>query len=57
MSEETIATYGVVSSKTALEMALGGKKQLNVDFCLKLHRQCGPPEVQDNRQVMMFIFV
>ncbi|HKM02500.1 MAG TPA: CinA family protein [Bacilli bacterium] len=50
VSEETIATYGVVSSKTALEMALGGKKQLNVDFCLSFTGNAGP-EVQDNRQV------
>lgn len=50
VSKETIEKYGVVSSKTALEMAKGGQKALNVDYCISFTGNAGPG-VQDNKPV------
>lgn len=50
VSPETISTYGLVSSKTAIEMAQGGQKHLGVDYCISFTGNAGPGR-QDNRPV------
>jgi len=50
VAPETIENYGVVSSKTAMEMAKGGQRQLGVDYCLSFTGNAGPG-VQDSRPV------
>jgi len=50
VSKETINTYGVVSSKVAIEMAQGGQKQIEVDYCLSFTGNAGPG-TQDNKPV------
>lgn len=50
VKEETINTYGIVSSKTAMEMAEGGQAQLGVDYCISFTGNAGPG-VQDSKAV------
>lgn len=50
VEEETIEQYGAISSKTAMEMALGGQKQLNVDVCLSFTGNAGP-DANENKPV------
>lgn len=47
---DTIETFGVVSSRTAMEMALGGQKQLGVDICISFTGNAGP-SVQEQKPV------
>lgn len=40
--KETIDKYSVVSTQVAKEMAIGGKKRLNVDVCVSVTGNAGP---------------
>ncbi len=42
VEQETMDTYGVISSKTAIEMAKGGQRQLGVDYCMSFTGNAGP---------------
>ena len=42
VKEKTLKTYGAVSSETAIEMAAGGRKLLNVDICISDTGIAGP---------------
>lgn len=50
VNKEIINAYGVVSSKTAIEMALGGHRQLGVDYCISFTGNAGPG-VLENKPV------
>lgn len=51
VSLTTIENYGVVSEQTAIEMARGGKKRLNVDVCVSVTGNAGPTSDVDNKPV------
>ncbi len=51
VSLATIEKYGVVSEQTAIEMAKGGKKRLNVDVCVSVTGNAGPTSDIDNKPV------
>lgn len=42
VKKETIDKYSVVSTQVAKEMAIGGKKRLNVDVCVSVTGNAGP---------------
>src|SRR5690606_6275458 len=42
VSEDTLKTYGAVSQQTVEEMATGGLKVLNVDYCISVSGIAGP---------------
>lgn len=47
VNPEIIKLYGVVSSKTAIEMALGGHRQLGVDYCISFTGNAGPGTLEN----------
>ena len=51
---ETLDNYGAVSHQVAEEMALGGKKLLNVDICLADTGIAGPGGATENKSVGLF---
>ena len=51
VNKETIDKETVVSSKVAQEMAMNGKKLLNVDICLSITGNAGPTVEKGNKQV------
>ena len=42
VNKDTIEEYGVVSDEVAIEMAEGGRKVLNVDYCVSVTGNAGP---------------
>lgn len=50
VDEVTIEQSGAISSKTAMEMARGGQKQLEVDVCLAFTGNAGP-DANENKPV------
>ena len=54
VSTETLKKYGAVSSQVAEEMALGGKKILDVDICLADTGIAGPGGVTPGKPIGLF---
>jgi PncC family amidohydrolase len=52
--EATIESYGAVSEQTALEMAQGGSKLLNVDICVSDTGIAGPSGGTADKPVGLF---
>lgn len=42
VSEATISQHGAVSEEVAIEMAIGGRKKINVDYCISVTGIAGP---------------
>jgi nicotinamide-nucleotide amidase len=42
VSEQTLRNFGAVSEETVIEMALGGQKNLEVDYCISVSGIAGP---------------
>jgi nicotinamide-nucleotide amidase len=54
VKKATIENYGAVSEQTALEMARGGKKLLNVDICISDTGIAGPSGATPEKPVGLF---
>ena len=54
VKKETIENYGAVSSQTALEMAQGGRKLLDVDVCISDTGIAGPSGGSREKPVGLF---
>jgi len=54
VKEETLASYGAVSSQVAEEMAAGGRKTLNVDICVADTGIAGPAGATPGKAVGLF---
>ncbi|MDD5338966.1 MAG: CinA family protein [Dehalococcoidales bacterium] len=54
VGEETLKRYGAVSPQVAEEMAMGGKKVLNVDICLADTGIAGPGGATPSKAVGLF---
>ena len=54
VDDETIANHGTVSPMTAIEMAEGGRKLLNVDICLSDTGIAGPAGATTGKPVGLF---
>jgi len=54
VKRKTIENYGAVSEQTALEMAQGGKKVLNVDICVSDTGIAGPSGGTPEKPVGLF---
>jgi PncC family amidohydrolase len=54
VKKETIENYGAVSSQTALEMAQGGRKLLDVDICISDTGIAGPSGATPEKPVGLF---
>jgi len=54
VKEETIENYGAVSPQTAIEMAQGGRKLLNVDVCISDTGIAGPSGGSPEKPVGLF---
>lgn len=54
VKKETIDNYGVVSSQTAIEMAQGGRKLLDVDVCISDTGIAGPSGGSPEKPVGLF---
>jgi len=54
VKEETLASYGAVSSQVAEEMAAGGRKALNVDICVADTGIAGPAGATPGKAVGLF---
>jgi len=54
VKRETIANYGAVSSQTAIEMAQGGRKVLNIDICISDTGIAGPSGGSPEKSVGLF---
>jgi nicotinamide-nucleotide amidase len=54
VKRKTIEDYGAVSEQTALEMARGGKKLLNVDICISDTGIAGPAGATPEKPVGLF---
>jgi PncC family amidohydrolase len=54
VKRKTIENYGAVSEQTALEMARGGKKLLNVDICVSDTGIAGPSGGTPEKPVGLF---
>ena len=52
--KETIEDYGAVSSQTALEMAQGGRRLLDVDICISDTGIAGPTGATPEKPVGLF---
>ena len=50
----TLKTYGAVSSQTAIEMAEGGRKALNVSLCISSTGIAGPAGATPEKPVGLF---
>ena len=51
VNPETLNTLGAVSEETVIEMAVGGKKQLEVDYCISISGVAGPDGGTDEKPV------
>ena len=51
VSEQTLLNFGAVSEETVIEMALGGKKNLEVDYCISVSGIAGPDGGSDEKPV------
>lgn len=51
VSSETLEDFGAVSEETVLEMSAGGKKALNVDWCISVSGIAGPLGGSDEKPV------
>lgn len=51
VSGQTLEDFGAVSEETVLEMAAGGKKVLNVDWCISVSGIAGPLGGSDEKPV------
>jgi len=54
VKKATLENYGAVSEQTALEMARGGKKLLNVDICVSDTGIAGPSGATPEKPVGLF---
>jgi PncC family amidohydrolase len=54
VSKETLEKYGAVSPRIAEEMALGGRKALDVDICISDTGIAGPGGATDKKPVGLF---
>jgi nicotinamide-nucleotide amidase len=54
VKEKTLKTFGAVSAKTAIEMAAGGRKSLNVDICISDTGIAGPTGTTPGKPVGLF---
>jgi nicotinamide-nucleotide amidase len=54
VKKATIENYGAVSEQTALEMAQGGKKLLNVDICISDTGIAGPTGATPEKSLGLF---
>ena len=54
VKEETIENYGAVSPQTAIKMAQGGRKLLNVDVCISDTGIAGPSGGSPEKPVGLF---
>jgi PncC family amidohydrolase len=54
VKRETIENYGAVSEQTALEMARGGRKLLDVDICISTTGIAGPTGGTSEKPVGLF---
>ncbi len=54
VEEETIESYGAVSEQTAVEMAQGGRKLLDVDICVSDTGIAGPSGGTPHKPVGLF---
>jgi PncC family amidohydrolase len=54
VKSETLETYGAVSEQTALEMARGGMKLLDVDICVSDTGIAGPSGATPEKSVGLF---
>jgi PncC family amidohydrolase len=54
VKRETIDNYGAVSEQTALEMARGGRKLLDVDICISTTGIAGPTGSTSEKPVGLF---
>ena len=54
VKKETIENYGAVSEQTALEMAQGGRKVLDVDICVSDTGIAGPSGATPEKPVGLF---
>ena len=54
VKKETIDKYGAVSEQTALEMAQGGRRLLNVDICVSDTGIAGPTGATPEKPVGLF---
>jgi PncC family amidohydrolase len=54
VKRKTIENYGAVSEQTALEMARGGRKLLNVDICVSDTGIAGPTGATPEKPVGLF---
>ena len=54
VKKETIENYGAVSSQTAIEMAQGGRKLLDVDICISDTGIAGPSVGSPEKPVGLF---
>ncbi|MFO7996727.1 MAG: CinA family protein [Dehalococcoidia bacterium] len=54
VKKETIENYGAVSGQTAVEMAEGGRKLLNVDICVSDTGVAGPSGATPEKPVGLF---
>ena len=54
VKRETIANYGAVSLQTAIEMAQGGRKVLNIDICISDTGIAGPSGGSPEKSVGLF---
>jgi len=54
VKDETIGNYGAVSSQTAIEMAQGGKRLLDVDICVSVTGIAGPSGATPEKPVGLF---
>jgi len=54
VKKATIENYGAVSEQTALEMAQGGKKLLNVDICVSDTGIAGPSGATPEKSLGLF---
>ncbi len=54
VKRETIRNHGAVSEQTALEMARGGRKLLNVDICISTTGIAGPSGGTSEKPVGLF---
>jgi PncC family amidohydrolase len=54
VKRKTLENYGAVSEQTALEMARGGKKLLNVDICVSDTGIAGPSGATPEKPLGLF---
>jgi len=55
VDEEIVNKFGVVSKEVAEEMAVKGKKLLNVDFCVSFTGNAGPSAMENKQVGLIYI--